>query len=209
MYNNHSSIEELVRSGPYFIYNLDDLNEHAKNINSGISRLFFACKANPLSSVIKTLDKINISFDVASEGELLQIKNSNSNIPGDKIIMTGPSKSPELIKLGLKHNIKTFVIESLQQLEILQRITSDYSVKPNVLIRLQLKWNFNKKSVLGGNEITAFGIDIDTANSILSKLELPFLGFHVFQWGNCLEIQELKYIWEKIIVECRDRKSVV
>jgi diaminopimelate decarboxylase len=71
-------------------------------------------------------------------------------------------------------------------------------------LRLQLKWEKKQQhSVLGGNSITAFGMDIQTAKYAISILELPFLGFHVFQWGNCSTIEELEYIWKSTILSCK------
>ncbi|MDJ1407290.1 MAG: hypothetical protein MRQ13_02725 [Candidatus Midichloria sp.] len=41
-----------------------------KEIASGQAKLFFACKANPLSSILK---RAGVGFDVASSGELSQV----------------------------------------------------------------------------------------------------------------------------------------
>jgi len=193
---------ELSKTGAYFIYNLDELFKHAKNLNLSNTRLFFACKANPLSFVLETLHEAGIAFDVASIGELVQVLKIK-DIKGDNIIMTGPAKTESLIRLGLENKVATVVIESINQLELLQKLSKEYCYNPSILLRLQLKWQENQKSVLGGNEITPFGMDLETAMQALKLLKLPLLGFHVFQWGNCLAAENLRHIWEKTIIACK------
>lgn len=193
---------KLNKSGSFFVYELDLLSQHAEFLNTGAAKLFFACKANPLSAVLSMLHKAGISIDVSSEGELLQAL--ASGIPGDKIIMTGPAKSERLMRLGLENKISCFVIESPGQIKLLQHLVRDYSYTPNILLRLQLKWQFEEeKSLLGGHDVTNFGMDLETAKSVLSHLKLPFLGFHVFQWNNILSLKRLRSIWSDTISACK------
>lgn len=199
--DRYNILNELAKSGSYFIYNLDDLYKHAKSLTSGAAKLFFACKANPLGSILSTLNNAGLCFDVSSEGELRQIL--SLGISGDKIIMTGPAKPKNLVRLGLEHQISTFVIESPSQLKLLQELTKDYSYKPNLLLRLQLEWENDKKSVLGGNQITPYGMDLETVKNLLPKITLPLLGFHVFQWGNSLSADNLRQIWTTTIKACK------
>lgn len=202
MYNNHAEqLDEMLRYGPYFIYHLDALYQHATTLVQSDATLFFACKANPLSAILTTLNHAGLRFDVASEGELEQLV--NLKIPGEQIIMTGPAKSERFISLALEHRVATFVIESENQLALLQRLARCYPYQPNVLFRLQLRWEDDQKSVLGGNQVTPFGMDIATAKRLLPQVTLPFLGFHVFQWGNILSADRLRGIWEKTIQTCQ------
>ncbi len=194
-------IQKLANLGSYFIYDLDNLKLHATKLMSGEAKLFFACKANPLSSVLSTLNETGFRFDVASNGELNQVL--NIGVTGANIIMTGPAKSAELFQLALENKVGTFVIESLNQLETLEKLAPKYDYKPNILLRLQLEWDSKEESVLGGNKITPFGMDLATAREALSRMTLPFLGFHVFQWGNILSAEKLGSIWQRTIEICK------
>ncbi len=196
-----NALKSLQNQGSAFLYDLDGLLNHANNINNGSAKVFFACKANPLKAILETLDKANICFDVASEGELKQVL--SLGVLGSKIIMTGPAKSKSFIKLGLENKISTFVIESPLQLNILEEMAKEYNYKPNVLLRLQLKWEGSEKNILGGDQITSLGMDIDTAKNMVKNISLPFLGFHVFQWGNILSLKKLEDIWEYTINICK------
>ena len=196
---NHinNKIEKLVENNDYFIYDLDGLYNHAKNIIGGNAKIFFACKANPLSNIINTLDELNFNFDVASEGELSQIL--KQKIDGSRIILTGPVKSEKLLCKAIENRIGAIVIESKNQLDLIQKLTKDFSYNPKILIRLQLKYNDNKLL----NQTTQFGVDINNAIEILKHIKLPFIGFHIFQWNNILDIKTIKSIWNEVIKSCK------
>jgi diaminopimelate decarboxylase len=203
--SKHNILNGISKPGSYFVYDLDGLYQHASIMSKGSSRLFFACKANPLTAVISTLNNADLSFDIASEGELRQVL--SVGVPGEKIIMTGPAKPESLMRLGLENKISTFVIESASQINLLQSIVKDYGYTPSILLRLQLQWEHKGESVLGGDQITPFGLDLETAGNVLRKLKLPFLGFHVFQWGNVLSLETLKNIWNDTITACKKLTS--
>ncbi len=195
------SLETLAKSGSYFIYDLDSFNTHIQKLSNSSAKLFFACKANPLGKILRLLNHTKIRFDVASEGELYQVL--SQGISGKNIIMTGPAKSAELLSYALENQVSTFVIESSTQLSLLQTLAKNYSYKPSILLRLQLQWEDDSHSVLGGNTITPFGVDLETAKTIIPQITLPFLGFHVFQWGNILSLEKLEKIWEQTIKTCQ------
>lgn len=199
---------DLTENGSYFVYDIDKLKSHLKLIRTPDIKLWYACKANPLSSILQTIDSSQFGFDVSSEGELAQV--IKIGVPGERILVTGPGKSKSLFKLALNHNVQYFVIESPTQLDILENLASAYNKRPNVLIRLQLLWNnqnneiTNLKSVLGGLKLTPFGVDIKTARKLLKRISLPFLGFHAFQWSNILDIDILLSIWKHTMLACQD-----
>ena len=200
------AVEDLASKGPHFIYNLDDLSKHAACLLKSEAKLFFACKANPLSEVLATLQKTGFCFDVSSEGELLQVV--SVGVPGDRIIMTGPAKSDQLLTLALRNRVKVFVIESPTQLLRLQKLAENYDYQPELLLRLQLRDLVQKKSVLGGGtETTAFGMDVKTARLLLPKVRLPLLGFHVFQWNQILSVDKLRSLWTAAIRACQAVKK--
>ena len=87
---------------PFFYYDLDAFSKHAAQLNNGAASLWYALKANPLSSVIQALDTQHYRFDVASSGELRQVL--RQGVAADRIINTVPAKSyaqlAEFLELG-------------------------------------------------------------------------------------------------------------
>ncbi len=193
----------------FFYYDLDFLEEHLKEMNDLRDpdiKLWFATKANPLSSILKLMRNLNFGVDVASLGELEQV--IRSGVKPEDIISTGPSKSRKYLRSLLDNEINCVVIESVYQLKWLEEVAKEKGVKARCLLRAQLEWE-EGSSVLGGNDVTCFGMDKETLLSIdLSQYEnVEVIGFHVFQWGNILETQRLEKIWDKICLEIKEIAS--
>lgn len=193
----------------FYFYDLDELDKRLQEIQShrydGL-KLWYATKANPLSSIIKIIKNNNFGIDVASQGELEQA--FLQGFEGKNILSTGPSKSRKYLRSLIKHNIQTVVCESLNQVRWLNEAAIELGKTPDVLLRVQLDWD-EGSSVLGGNEITPFGIEPD-AWSTLTKEDYSHLnirGFHVFQWGNILEVERLDQIWQKIAAQMQELAS--
>ncbi|MEH0861508.1 PLP-dependent decarboxylase [Halobacteriovorax sp. DPLXC-1] len=183
----------------FYFYDLDKLEDHLRYIveNKDESiKLYYACKANPLSSILKLIRNLGIGIDVASKGELTQVV--ASGVKSSDIISTGPSKSRGYIRTLLEHEINCVVVESIYQLKWLNEQASEMGIKARALLRVQLEWDSKEKSVLGGDDITAFGLDEKGWKSIdLSKYEnVEVIGYHVFQWGNILSASKLEEIWD-------------
>ncbi|MBT4790815.1 MAG: PLP-dependent decarboxylase, partial [Halobacteriovoraceae bacterium] len=79
---------------PFFFYDLDQLKEHLELMSKDLDpdiKLWYACKANPMSAILKVLRNLNFGIDIASPGELHQAM--NSGISSKNILATGPGKS--------------------------------------------------------------------------------------------------------------------
>lgn len=204
---NSSHLKALSErlEGPFFFYDIDALDLHLKAIKSLLHpdiKVWYACKANPLSAILTTLQKNGFGVDVASTGELSQAK--SAGLYGNELIATGPAKSKKYLENLLDNSISTIVLESHQQLIDLNTICAERNTKQNVLLRVQLAYDTDRKSVLGGSEITAFGLGVEDWKKIsLSEYaNVKVLGLHCFQWGNILDLNQLSEIWEFTIGSC-------
>lgn len=185
----------------FYAYDLDFLDQHLGQLRSQVKglglELFYACKANGLSSILQLMVKNGIGLDVASSGELYQAR--KVECPGENILTTGPAKSPAFLEDLFQAGVKTFVIESKNQLEWLNSIGKEHNCQIDILLRAQLGWEKGEKSVLGGSQVTPFGFgeqelrDLDLGP--YSNLKLK--GMHLFQWGNVLDPNKLLRIWEE------------
>ena len=184
----------------FFLYDLDSLKQHLSLLmQQDVIKLWFAVKANPLSRVIQTLVQQGFNFDVASQGELSQVL--AQDIAADRILNTGPAKSKSQMKAFLRQGVRTFVVESLNQLQWLNQAANELSCRPQVLLRVQLQWQEGEKNPLGGNEVTAFGLSCDEWQTIkvadFSALNIN--GLHIFQWGNMLSNARMFELWSQMV----------
>jgi diaminopimelate decarboxylase len=168
-------------------------------LNNEQIKLWFAVKANPLSRVIQTLGDNGMNFDVASLGELEQVL--AQGISTDRILNTGPAKSRSQLQHFLSRGVNTYVVESINQLELLNHLAADVDFTPQVLLRVQLRFDDGDNNPLGGNSLTPFGLgtlewsQIDLAD----YPEVDVMGLHIFQWGNMLDPAKLISLWQQMI----------
>lgn len=184
----------------FFCYDLDALDAHLKSMQDSIPqgvKLWYATKANPLSEVLKTFRRNGFGIDVSAQGEMNHAL--NAGFDPSNMLSTGPSKSRKYLRSLIDHGIKTVVLESPNQAQWLNEIALEKNVKIDVLLRVQLPWK-EGKSVLGGDEITAFGMEPDCwiHSEVTSMKGLNIRGFHCFQWGNILDAKRLGTIWSTI-----------
>ena len=195
----HQSSNEHEQA--YFVYHLDALKAHLDYLQQqDVIKLWFAVKANPLSSIIQTLDGAGFNFDVASTGELNQVL--KQGISSDRILNTGPAKSKQQLAHFIKQGVNTFVVESVNQLSWLNEVASEQQVKPQVLLRVQLQWPDGEKNPLGGNSLTPFGLSTQEWQSIRVSdyPALDICGLHIFQWGNMLSNEKMYSLWGQMVM---------
>ncbi len=198
-------IEKLIQEfdSSFYFYDLDGFESHIRSIKALLHpdvKVWYACKANPLSKILSIFQDNGFGVDVASLGELHQAK-----IAGVKnLIATGPAKTPKYLRTMMENNVSTIIIESIQQLRDLNVVAGTLGRKQDVLLRLQLDWSGSLKSVLGGSAITPFGLHpLDWEKEKLKEYaHLDIIGLHCFQWGNILDVNELRKIWDETISQC-------
>jgi diaminopimelate decarboxylase len=203
---NNALIERIQRefgTRPFFLYDLDAFAQHLAKIKVPGVRFWYATKANPLSSILKIAHQAGFGIDCASRGEYRQAL--RAGVLPAQILLTGPSKSPKFFQEAIAAGISTFVLESLQQVHDLERVAQAANQKVEALLRLQISWPEEEKSVLGGSKISPFGIDAESWSRLpVSPLRfVKIKGVHCFQWGNILNAGRLAEIWKKTLVEAQ------
>jgi diaminopimelate decarboxylase len=195
----------------YFVYQLDALKAHLATLQQqDVIKLWFAVKANPLSKVIQTLDSEGFNFDVASSGELTQVL--SQGIDPKRVLNTGPAKSKKQLASFVEQGVRTFVVESLNQLKWLNEVVQEQELsiseveKPKILLRVQLQWHEGEKNPLGGNSLTPFGLSVSEWQNIHvdSYPALDLCGLHIFQWGNMLSNEKMFSLWSQMITPLTD-----
>lgn len=195
----------------YYVYQLDALKTHLATLQQqDVIKLWFAVKANPLSKIIQTLDSEGFNFDVASTGELTQVL--AQGIDPSRVLNTGPAKSKKQLDAFVKKGVRTFVVESLNQLNWLNEVVLEQAEsltndeKPKVLLRVQLQWHEGEKNPLGGNSLTPFGLSVSEWQNIHvdSYPALNLCGLHIFQWGNMLSNEKMFSLWSQMITPLTD-----
>lgn len=139
----------------------------------------YAVKANPAPAVLKTiLDAGLATFDVASPDEIAIMRDLS---PESALHYHNPAKSHREIAFALLRGVRTFSLDSFNELDKIDTGSVDIGVPRNAI---EISVRFRLPSVSGAsyNFGAKFGADIDHAATILARASQlgfrPSLTFH-------------------------------
>lgn len=166
-----SSIAKSVGT-PFYLYSYKTLTDHFHKLQKAFKEIdpliCFAMKANDNSSVIKALSDQGAGFDIVSVGELQKALKVKAD--PQKIVFASVGKTEEEITLAIKANILFFNVESLPELEEINRIAKKMKKMPQVALRINPDVDAATHSkITTGTLKNKFGIDLKTALKILSQ----------------------------------------
>ncbi len=123
---------------PLYIYSHATLKRHFKVFSDafkGVNRLVcFSAKANTSLAVLKLFSNLGGGLDIVSGGELY--RGLKAGFSPRKIVYSGVGKSIEEIDYALKTGILMFNIESLEELELINKRAGILKKKAPVAIRV-------------------------------------------------------------------------
>lgn len=120
---------------PLYLFDIHILKQRIDYLKNHLPNnidLCYAMKANPF--LIKEIEEDIEKLEVCSPGEYFICK--ENHIRSDKLVISGVYKSLESIEEMIKDGVRTFTIESLHQLELLDILTKKYQQKISLLLRL-------------------------------------------------------------------------
>ena len=148
-------IKQLAEANatPAYIFDTDILRKKAEQIREigPKIRLCYAMKANPF--LLQPLDDLADNFEVCSMGELRICKAAELDM--NKVVLSGVVKEKDDIVLALEWGVRTYTVESPQQLEYISECVKAAGTSVNVLLRLT-----------SGNQ---FGMDRETVERIIER----------------------------------------
>lgn len=193
-----SSIASKVKT-PFYLYSERTLIENynlflGSAIDSGVvdPLICFALKANPNLKLLKTLAKCGAGADIVSQGELKRAL--EAGISPNKIVFSGVGKTQEEIIKGLKAGIYSFNVESIEELELINKQARKLKKRAKVAFRLNPKVHAKThKHISTGFKTHKFGIlKDDIKNALKSKklwshTDLVGLSIHIGSQLTCLK----------------------
>ncbi len=182
---------------PFLLIDKDKVREKASLIGRHIkkSRVFYAVKANPDIEILRYLNKLNMNFEIASEGELEIL--SSIGVKPSRIISSNPVKSLKFLRIAASYGVHSVSFDSAEEVNKL----AEFIPHCNVYVRLSVpnegsEWPLSKK----------FGVELDEAVHLLSYARDKGLNpvgvtFHVgsqctniYNWNIALD--KAKTLWD-------------
>jgi ornithine decarboxylase len=182
---------------PFLLIDREKVREKVSLIGQNIknARVFYAVKANPDIEIIKFADRLNMGFEIASEGELKLL--SSIGVEPERIISSNPVKSFKFMKMAASYGVNYFAYDSEDEADKMAAFLPGC----NVYVRLSVpnegsEWPLSKK----------FGVEIDKAAELLfyageKGLNPVGVTFHVgsqctniYNWNAALD--KAKALWD-------------
>jgi len=193
-YSNHELYCESVRvcdiaervGTPFYLYSYKTFTEHLAKIQQAFRSMkpliCFSMKANSNLAILRTLVKKGAGLDIVSGGELFRAK--KAGCPVSKIVYAGVGKMDSEIEDAIRTGILLFNVESIQELDRIQRIAKKLKKKVNISLRVNPDVDPGTHAhITTGKAESKFGLDMDTVRLIfMRKAQYPNLlicGIHV------------------------------
>lgn len=166
-----------------YIYDLEALRRHATRLMATLPpgfELFYAIKANSERPILQTLAPLVDGFEISSGGELDWVRGQFPAIP---LAFSGPGKLDAELAAALAANVEVLHVESLHELQRLEKIADTLGKTAAILLRINLPVaGLTETTLMMGGKPTPFGIPVDQLPECLDWLRLhPRLrlqGFH-------------------------------
>ena len=158
----------LVMSVEQIKQNYRYLKDHMPRVN-----LHYAVKANPDERIVRTLKDLGSCFDVASDGEILQLQ--ALGIEGARMVYANPIKPVHGIETARRAGILNYMVDSEPEIEKMAKVLPGASI----LVRVRMQ---NPEALIDLNK--KFGAEPEAVMQLLLKarecgLDVAGLAFHV------------------------------
>ncbi len=171
---------------PFYLYSYNTITEHYEKLAKAFRPLrpliCFSMKANSNLAFLRALVKKGSGLDIVSGGELYRAL--KAGCPPKKIVYAGVGKTEEEIARAIEKGILLFNVESISELETIDRIARRKGKVVNVSLRLNPDVDpKTHEYITTGKKETKFGIDLGLAFEIYTEQEdfpnLRITGAHV------------------------------
>lgn len=171
---------------PVYIYSHKTLTEHLFKIQKAFAEInpliCFAMKSNDNVAVVKSLVNHGAGCDIVSGGELKKALKVGTD--PKKIVFASVGKTEEEIAAALKAGILFFNVESLPELEEINRIAQQMHKRAPVALRINPDVDAaTHEAITTGTLKNKFGIDLTSTRDILKSQKkyshIKIKGLHI------------------------------
>ncbi|MCK9573007.1 MAG: diaminopimelate decarboxylase [Candidatus Omnitrophica bacterium] len=188
LYCEGVSVETLAKKfgTPLYVYSYATLIGHYNKLKSAFKPIepliCYSVKANSNLSILKALVSAGSGLDIVSGGELFRA--IKAGCPAKRIVYASVGKTDGEIRVSIKRGILSFNVESIAELENINRIAGIFNKVVNISIRINPDVEpKTHKFITTGKLTNKFGIDFDNAHEIIIQrhkfANLNISGLHI------------------------------
>ena len=191
---------------PFYYYDLGllkkTLNELIKESSKNNYKIHYALKANSNDRILKIISDSGLGADCVSGNEIT--KAVSTGFKNNEIVFAGVGKSDKEIKTALENNISCFNVESIQELEVINSISSAINKVAQIAIRINPNVDANTHHyITTGLEENKFGINTWELTAILEKIpslkNIKLIGLHFHIGSQITDLEVFKGLCIRII----------
>jgi len=177
---------------PSYVYFIDGILAQIDRLHEVFENRFgisYAVKANPSLAVLDRIRHKIATLDVSSIGEVERAL--DADYPAEKLTFSGPAKRMFELERAVEVGVGEMVCESLDEIEILDRLAGEAGKRMSFLIRINPKTMPRKFGLSMSGRSSQFGIDEEQLDEVMAKRDewenLDFIGFHIYSATNSLD----------------------
>lgn len=168
------SIQKLAEKmdGPFYCYSQTAIINNIKQCQKAFSdprfNIHYALKANSNLSILKLIADQKLSVDIVSIGEMQRAL--LAGFSSQQIIFSGVGKTYFEIQQAIMHGVGQFNIESIEELELLIRLSAEVNQTVTAMIRVNPEVSISThKNITTGAKGNKFGVNLDQILNMLQK----------------------------------------
>jgi diaminopimelate decarboxylase len=195
---------------PLYVYDLDRIEARVAELRSIVpqkARIYYSMKANPLPAVAEAARLAGTGAEISSAGEL-----SAALLAGfapQKILYTGPAKTPTELSVAMRYGVRWFSAESLRDMERINVAAASESARAQVLLRINPAKPPHSRLAMAGVP-SPFGFDEDAIESLAKALgrfsSIDIAGAHIYLGTQAEDAHALSAMF-RIAIETADQIS--
>ena len=204
---------------PTYVYSTSTIRAQFEALRSAMAKslpadrqplLCFACKANSHIAILSLLRGLGSGLEIVSEGEM--VRGLKAGFDPKKIVSTGVGKQRGEIASLLKAGILQLNVESLPELEMIQKVAAETGTTADVVFRLNPDVSGGGHSKIStGRKSDKFGL---TAKKVLEGFALAAkmknvnaVGLSVHIGSQVFTVESFRTAFEKLPTLVRDLRK--
>jgi len=184
-------ISEIVRihPTPFYLYSAQVIRANFERLRANFPGfdIFYSFKANPNLRICRILRELGSGADISSRGELAAAL--YVGFSPDDIAFVGPGKSRDEIEQAIASGIFAIVVESIDELELVDEIARQKGRSVRILLRINtLEEPISPEMMVGGP--SKFGFDEEVVVDEVGSKKLTnarIEGIHVYSASQVLD----------------------
>src|SRR5476649_1096115 len=200
---------------PLYVYSASTITDHFDRLTAALAPLdhliCYALKANSNLAVLNLLAKRGSGFDLVSGGELTRVLKAGGKAA--KCSFAGVGKTRDEIEQALAANVYVFNVESIAELEFIDRIAGEKKKRAGISIRVNPNVDaYTHGKITTGTYENKFGIAFEEIGALYARASrmknLKLLGVQTHIGSQITEVKPFVKAIKKLIPLVEELKAL-